>query len=192
MARRTRRSVVLAGLTGAVAGCTVGPDLTYDDEAAPAVEEEDEPFGPADLEALREFLADSNAFLLEAAETLAAWREDEDAVDVDTLDQLRISATALLDRYWRAIGPYEDEIAQFEDGERVNGKEWQGDGAALIAALERHQGLLTTIENASIATVNAEGEHAQLPQSGRNDVDRVIAEAEAVVEQTETALGGSA
>lgn len=191
MVRPTRRSVMLAGVAVAVAGCTSGPELTYDDEAVPVDDDEDEPFGPDDLQSLREFVEDSNAFLLEAAETFAAWREDENAVDVETLDRLRISATALLDRYWRAIGPHEDELVQFEDGQRINGEEWEGDGAALLGALERHQRLLTVIENASIATVNAEGEHRQLSQGARDDVDRVIAEAEEVVEATDAALDGT-
>ncbi len=179
MTRRTRRGTIAGGVSFLVAGC-IGPVAEQDNsDSAPTDGTEDE-FTDEDLDTIVAVLEDIIAFLERAATLFEEWKADPAATDVEAIDGLRSDATAHLSDFWDDVLPFEEELRNVED--------WDGDGEALAETLSDHEVMLRSVEDASIAIVNAGGDPEHVTQSGRDAIDFVIEERPALIEATENAL----
>ena len=188
MTRPTRRGFLIGGVPFAIAGC-LGPELGYDDETPFPADENDAPFGSAELQRIIDFAEDSMAAIEEATDALQSWRRDADAIPLDDVDQLRIRATALLSTYWNRVVPYEDALTDLDAGESVNGVQWDGNGEALVSVFRDHETALHAIEEASIGIVNAEGDPDRISSMTNEAIDFIIEESREIIEDTRVAIG---
>lgn len=182
MARPSRREAIIGGLALLSAGC-IGPVAEQNDVEGgqPDDEEEEDMLTDEDLETIVMTVEDALDHFEHSAALLEEWKAEPASVPVEDIDQLRIDATALLARYWDNVLPFEEDL-------RNLGDEWAGSGQALADELSRHELLLREIEDASITIVNAEGEVARVPESGRETIDNVIETSPEVMEAAEAAL----
>lgn len=182
-----RRAVLLACVAAFSAGCP-GRQLTYDDAPPPPTDDTDDEFGESELENVVSFAAESTELLREAAGVLGTWEETPEEVEVEEIDELRIAATGMLTTYLDRVAPYEDDIAALEAGTTVNGESIEGNGGEVLEVLRAHEHMLDTLEEITIALLEADGDPNRVSDGLHNAIAQAREDIAILADRTETVL----
>lgn len=182
----SRRSVLVGAVAVGITGCTA-PSLQEDDVERGLDDDAGDEAADFDARARERVLstvADAVDVFIHAADLLAAWEADPAVASVADFDDLRSSATGLLNDYDAHVLPYRD---RFDDPDIE--AEWDADGAELADLVELHESFLFAIEEVSIAIADAEADPDRVAGGYWDTIDYIVENGQEIAAETNAALG---